>query len=73
APIANLTYDFGLEEPLTHEGINCDYCHSISRVQQTNSEFTVEHQFGLLKQGPLQNVKSPVHETRHNPLYRQSL
>jgi len=30
------------------------------------------HEFGLMKQGSLKNVKSPVHETRFNPLYKKS-
>lgn len=68
APIANLTNDFKLAQKITQEGINCDYCHSTAEILPTGPRF----EFGLLKQGPLQNVTSPVHKTRFNALFKES-
>lgn len=73
APIAVLTDDFGLRRAISRESINCDYCHSITDVAANSAGPKPEFEFGHVKQGPLKNVKSPVHSTRYNKLYRQSL
>ena len=72
APVAYLNGDFELAKPVTREGINCDYCHTISMGNPDNPYSKYHHEFGLLKQGPLKNVKSPVHETRFNGLFKNS-
>lgn len=72
APVAYLNGDFELAKPVTREGVNCDYCHTISKVNPDNPYSKYHHEFGLIKQGPLQNVKSPVHETRFNELFKNS-
>ncbi|MFQ5449927.1 MAG: multiheme c-type cytochrome [Nitrospinaceae bacterium] len=72
APAAKFLYDFKLEKPLTREGINCDFCHSISSLEPAGSPSPYRHEFDLVKQGPLKNVESPVHRTRYNPLFKQS-
>lgn len=72
APVAIINGDLNLASRLSREGVNCDFCHSISDIQRKNKQFKYEHEFGLLKQGPLKNVKSPVHETKFNRLYKQS-
>lgn len=68
APIAFLNNDLTLSQNVTREGINCDYCHSIAEILPGGPRF----EFNLLKQGPLQNVTSPVHPTRFNALFKQS-
>lgn len=74
APIASLNADFKLKQEITMEGINCDYCHSTAEtsslpgVNGPRNRF----EFGLLKQGPLKNAASPVHQTRFNELFSQS-
>ena len=68
APIAFLNNDLKLSQSIALEGINCDYCHSIAEILPEGPRF----EFGLLKQGPLQNVTSPVHPTRFNALFKQS-
>jgi len=72
APVAIINKDLGLTKKLSREGVNCDFCHSISGIHRKNKQFKYEHEFGLLKQGPLKNVESPVHETKFNRLYKQS-
>jgi cytochrome c554/c'-like protein len=72
APVAYLNGDFGLAKSVTREGVNCDYCHTISKANPDNPYSKYHHDTGLTKQGPLKNVKSPVHETLFNPLFKKS-
>ncbi|KMP10637.1 hypothetical protein UR09_05630 [Candidatus Nitromaritima sp. SCGC AAA799-A02] len=72
SPIALKTGDLKLEEEISREGVNCDFCHSVSGIKRENIRFQYDHEFGNLKQGPLKNVESPVHKTRFNELFRQS-
>ncbi len=72
APIARLNGDFSLAYPLTHESINCDYCHTITGIEVNDPEYFYRHTLGLSKQGPLQDSRSPIHETRFNALFENS-
>lgn len=74
APVAYFNNDPKLTQAISREGVNCDFCHSIAEVlpgTPAGPQFRFE--FGGVKQGPLKNSKSPVHQTRFNDLYRQSL
>ncbi len=73
APIALLNDDFKLTDPLSREGVNCDFCHTIESTETVDRKTTYLHAPGLLKQGPLDNVTSPVHQTRFNELYANSV
>ncbi|MFQ5483383.1 MAG: multiheme c-type cytochrome, partial [Nitrospinaceae bacterium] len=72
APVAILYRDLQLSSPLSREGINCDFCHSISEVLPDPTGPRHRFEFGRVKQGPLDGVESPVHKTRYNPLYERS-
>lgn len=72
APIAALNADFKLTGEITREGINCDYCHSIAEVQPGGNGPRNRFEYGLVKNGPLQNVSSPVHKTRYNETFKES-
>lgn len=72
APFARLSGDFRLTRDLTREGVNCDFCHSVSDVRSVNNAYEFEQSFGSIKQGSLKDVVSPVHQTRFNPLYKDS-
>ncbi|MZH01984.1 MAG: hypothetical protein F3745_00865 [Nitrospinae bacterium] len=72
SPVAIINKDLMLTKKISGEGVNCDFCHSISGVQKIRSQFEYEHKFGLLKQGPLKDLESPVHETKFNKLFKQS-
>jgi len=73
APVALINDDLKLEESLSHEGVNCDVCHSISRVvTEYTGGFNYLFDFGLTKQGPSANPSSPAHQTKQNPLYQSS-
>lgn len=72
APIVQWNQDHKLFQPITREGISCDYCHSITKISAGKKPSGYQHEFGLVKQGPLKNVVSPVHETRFNEFYKES-
>lgn len=69
APIALMADDLKMSQAVTREGISCDYCHSIAEILPGGPKF----EFNLLKQGPLEGVISPVHKTRFNPIFKESL
>ena len=73
APVTRFNNDYKLLKEVTREGINCSFCHSISDTFMDGNRRRYKHSFGLLFQGPLKNIKSPVHRTKFNPLYEQSL
>lgn len=72
APITGLNQDLKLTREITREGINCNFCHSISEIVQEKNQRNYKHDFGLLMQGPLTHVESKVHKTKFNKLYTQS-
>jgi hypothetical protein len=74
APVAYYNNDPKLTQPISREGVSCDFCHSIAEVLPGTAEGPqFRFEFGGLKQGALQNSKSPAHLTRFNDLYQQSL
>ena len=74
APVAYYNNDPKLTQPISREGVSCDFCHSIAEVLPGTAEGPqFRFEFGGLKQGSLQNSKSPAHQNRFNDLYQQSL
>jgi len=74
APVAYFNNDPKLTQAISREGVSCDFCHSIAEVLPGTPEGPqFRFEFGGVKQGPLKNSKSPIHQTRFNELYRQSL
>jgi hypothetical protein len=74
APVAYFNNDPKLTQPISREGVSCDFCHSIAEVLPGTPEGPqFRFEFGGVKQGPLKDSKSPAHPTRFNELYRQSL
>lgn len=74
APVAYFNNDPKLTQPISREGVSCDFCHSIAEALPGTSEGPqFRFEFGGVKQGPLKNSKSPAHQTHFNALYQQSL
>ncbi len=74
APVAYFNNDPKLTQPISREGVSCDFCHSIAEVLPGTVEGPqFRFEFGGVKQGPLSDSKSPFHKTRYNVLYRQSM
>ncbi len=72
APVAVMTGDLDLEDPASHEGITCDYCHSIVSVdlERRHQPFTVA--LDGIKRGPLADAESPVHDVARSDLHLSS-
>ena len=74
APVAYFNNDPKLTQPISREGVSCDFCHSIAEVLPGTPESPqFRFEFGGVKQGPLSDPKSSAHKTRFNELYQQSL
>lgn len=57
APTTLITKDFDLKDPVTREGVTCDFCHTVSGVVEGKPRNTFEIQLGDTKFGPLQNIQ----------------
>jgi hypothetical protein len=71
APTALLSGDHSLAEPLTREGVSCDFCHTVADVDLGRPQ-PFDLQPGPVKRGPLQYAASPFHETAYSPLHKSS-
>lgn len=72
APVTLINKDYDLKEEITKEGVNCDFCHSIKKVNLDNRENPFELDIGEVKRGPLSNIESPEHKTDPSPLFKSS-
>jgi len=72
APTVLVTGDHELEQPVTREGVSCDFCHTVKDVDlaRPGRPFVVSP--GNVKRGPLQYAKSKFHETEYSPLHKSS-
>jgi Cytochrome c554 and c-prime len=72
APTTRVTKDYDQRQPITEEGVTCDFCHTI----QATNPFTAGEPFtmrpGLTKWGPLREVESPVHKTEYSVTHTMS-
>jgi hypothetical protein len=72
APIALTNNDYDLKNEVTQEGVSCDFCHSIKKVNLNNRDNPFEFEIGDVKWGPLSNLDSPAHSTEPSPLFKSS-
>ncbi len=72
APIALINNDYDLKNEVTKEGVSCDFCHSIKKVNLNNKENPFEIETGNIKWGPLSNLDSPAHKTEPSSLFKSS-
>jgi hypothetical protein len=72
APVALINNDYDLKNEITKEGVSCDFCHSIKKVNLNNKDNPFEFETGDIKWGPLSNVDSPAHSTEPSPLFKSS-
>ena len=72
APTVLVTGDHELEQPVTREGVSCDFCHTVKDVDlaRPGRPFVVSP--GNVKRGPLEYAKSKFHETEYSPLHKSS-
>lgn len=72
APTTRHTKDYGVIDPITAEGVTCDFCHSIKAVDLADRSDPIRLTVGAAKYGPLLNAQSPVHEIVDSPLHTRS-
>ena len=72
APTVLVTGDYELKQPVTREGVSCDFCHTVADVDlaRPGRPFTLKP--GNVKRGPLQYAKSKFHDTEYSPLHKTS-
>jgi hypothetical protein len=72
APTVRKTQDYAALDPITREGVSCDFCHSIRSISMSGSESLLDMTLGRIKYGPLRYAKSPAHEVIPTDLHRKS-
>ncbi|MFQ5411086.1 MAG: multiheme c-type cytochrome [Phycisphaerae bacterium] len=72
APTVRHTGDYAVRQPITAEGITCDFCHSVRDVDLTDPRDPVRLVVGKTKYGPLRHAQSPAHEIVNSPLHTRS-
>jgi Cytochrome c554 and c-prime len=71
APTTILTGDLELQQPISREGITCDFCHTVVDVDMEKTQ-RFELKPGPVKRGPLGYTKVQGHEAAYSPLHRSS-
>lgn len=64
--------DYDVENPITAEGVTCDFCHSISAVDLDDPVDPVRFSVGKTKYGPLRHAQSPAHDIVDTELHTRS-
>ncbi len=72
APMTLVNKDYDLKQEITREGVSCDFCHSVKKVDLNNKENPFELDIGEIKRGPLSDVDSPAHKTAPSSLFKSS-
>jgi nitrate/TMAO reductase-like tetraheme cytochrome c subunit len=72
APVATLSGDLELSNPISREGITCDYCHSITSVDLARPSDPYRIRIDGVKRGPLGDADSPAHGVEESPLHRSA-
>jgi hypothetical protein len=75
APITAVNNDYDLKEPITREGVSCDFCHTLTKINMDNKDNPFSFELGLSKRGPLKlkDNASPAHEVVYSSLHESSL
>lgn len=72
APMASARGDLDLKDPISREGIGCDYCHSIVSIDLASADNPFRLQMDGVKRGPLHDAESPVHAVARSPLHQSA-
>ncbi len=72
APLVRHGNDELAKEPITQEGVTCDFCHSIRDVDLADPADPVRFTVGKTKYGPLRHAQSPVHQIVNSELHKRS-
>lgn len=72
SPTTLLTGDHDLKEPISKEGVTCDFCHTVADVdlEKPGHPFTLDP--GEIKRGPFEYTRPAGHRTAYSPLHKAS-
>jgi hypothetical protein len=73
APMVEVNGDFDLERKITWEGVSCDVCHSLVRVDVSGATPRNVYDVGPRKRGPIRDADPVGHEAVYSELHTQSL
>ncbi|MGB7292273.1 MAG: multiheme c-type cytochrome [Thermodesulfobacteriota bacterium] len=68
APTVRVTGDYNLTQPITKEGVTCDFCHTIKGVDLSKEE-PFEFALGFVKRGPLKSDLEIGHENLFSEIH----
>jgi len=72
APTSLVTGDVAAEQPITKEGVTCDFCHTVADVRMGAPDHPFVLDPGPVKRGPLDYAKSDFHQTAYSVLHKAS-
>lgn len=72
APATLVNGDFEAREPVTREGIGCDFCHSVASIDLERRANPFDIRLDGVKRGPFAYLDSPAHGTEMSSLHRDS-
>lgn len=72
APTVRHTQDYDAAEPITLEGVTCDFCHSVREVALDEPGDSIRLDVGVVKYGPLHKAESDAHKVSSSPLHTRS-
>jgi hypothetical protein len=72
APAVLINKDFDMEKDITKEGVTCDVCHSITKIDLADRRAPFKFEIQGVKRGPLPDVISPAHKTELSPLFKSA-
>lgn len=72
APTVTLTGDYDARQLLTREGVTCDFCHAVTKIDLGAKDHVFTVAPGKIKRSSLKNAVSPHHETRHSDDFASS-
>lgn len=73
SPTTNITKDYDLKDPISQEGITCDFCHTVTNVIEGKPKNSFEVQLGDTKFGPKPGIE-PIGgmEFRYSALHKSA-
>jgi cytochrome c554/c'-like protein len=67
-PTVRVTRDYELTQPISKEGVTCDFCHTIKSVN-LNKEEPFEFDQGFVKRGPFESVLEIGHKSIYSEIH----
>ncbi len=73
APTVVITNDYDMTQPITREGVTCDFCHSLKGTDLSNPGHPYELEVGPVKFGPIPDAVSTGHDVAFSEFHTSSL